>query len=127
MKIGNFKGKVVGVKIRNTDSRKNGGWATQTFKIEGSLLEPETLDLRVQEHDLVWSPEVLKEAGTWDQLLQKITKTRNQSEENPSLERFFFSGTRELRYLWFHLITFSGQGGGLQHFAPIPQLGKVHR
>ena len=126
MKIGNFKGKVVGVKLRNTDSKKNGGWATQIFKIEGSLLEPETLDLRVQEHDLVWSPEVLKEAGTWDQLLEKMMKPRNQSEENPSLESFFFSGTRELRYLWFHLITFTGQGGGLQHFAPIPQLGEVH-
>ena len=125
LKIGNFKGKVVGVKLRNTDSKKNGGWATQIFKIEGSLLEPETLDLRVQEHDLVWSPEVLKEAGTWDQLLEKMMKPRNQSEENPSLERFFFSGTRELRYLWFHLVTFNGQGGGLQHFAPIPQLGKV--
>ena len=32
MKIGNFKGKVVGVKMRNTDSRKNGGSATQKFK-----------------------------------------------------------------------------------------------
>ena len=77
MKIGNFKGKVVGVKLRNADSRKNGGWATQIFKIEGSLLEPETLDLRVREHDLVWSPEVLKEAGTWDQLLEKMMKPRN--------------------------------------------------
>ena len=125
MKIGNFKGKVVGVKLRNTDSRKNGGRATKIFKVEGSLLEPETLDLRVQEHDLVWSPEILREAGTWDLLFVKMMEPGNQPEDNPSLERFFFSGTRELRYLWFHLITFTGQGGGLQHFAPIPQLGKV--
>ena len=76
MKIGNFKGKFVGVKLRNTDSRKNGGRATKIFKVEGSLLEPETLDLRVQEHDLVWSPEVLKEAGTWDPLLSKMMKSR---------------------------------------------------
>ena len=69
MKIANFKDKVVGVKMRNRDSRKNGGWATQTFKIEGSLLE--TLDLRVPEHDLVWSPEVLKEAGSWDSCWKK--------------------------------------------------------
>ena len=126
MKIGNFKSKIVGVKLRNTDSGKSGGWATHIFKIEGSLLEPETLDLRVQEHNLMWSPEVLKKAGTWDLLLLKMMKPRKQSEENPSLETFFFTATRELRYLWFHLITFNGEGGGLQYLAPIPQLGEVH-
>ena len=126
VKIGNFKSKVVGVKLRNTDSRSNGGRATQIFKLEGSLLEPETLDLRVQEHDLTWSPEILKEAGTWDVLLVKMMKPGNQPEDNPPLETFFFKATKELRYLWFHLITFNGEGGGLQYFAPIPQLGEVH-
>ena len=33
MKIGNFKSKIVGVKLRNTDSRKNGGWATQILSL----------------------------------------------------------------------------------------------
>ena len=56
-------------------------------------------------------------------LLSKMLKSRNQSEENPSLETFFFKATKELRYLWFHLITFNGEGGGLQYFAPIHQLG----
>ena len=64
MKVGNNKRSVVGVKIRNTDSTKNGGRATEIFKLEGSLLkEPESLGQRVQEHDLSWTPEIFKESG----------------------------------------------------------------
>ena len=128
MKVGNNKRSVVGVKIRNTDSTKNGGRATEIFKLEGSLLkEPESLGQRVQEHDLSWTPEILKESGQWEELLTKMMKPRDQSEANPPLETFFFFAAKEVRYLWFHLLTFNGLGGGLQFFAPILHSGEINR
>ena len=128
MKVGNNKRSVAGIKIRNTDSTKNGGRATEIFKLEGSLLkEPESLGQRVQEHDLSWTPEILKESGQWEELLTKMMKPRDQSEANPPLETFFFFAAKEVRYLWFHLLTFNGLGGGLQFFAPILHSGEINR
>ena len=125
MKVANFVRKVVGVKMKNIDRTKSGNWATDTFTVEGSLLkEPEVIITRSQGH--TWTSQILADAGTWDNLLTKMMKPRNQSEANPPVETFYFSATTEVRYLWFHLLSFHGIGGGLQYFNPILQSGELH-
>ena len=119
VRVGNSKKKIVGVHIRNTNNTSN--WATRTFKLEGSLLkEPEKIAQRSQENTALWTPEILKDAGKWDKLLVATL------EDNQTLQTFFFNGTTELRYLWFHLLSFHGKGGGLHYFAPILQLGEYY-
>jgi len=117
VRVGNSKRKIVGVEIRNT---KKGLSQTVQFQLEGSLLkEPEQVGLR---RALAWTPEVLKAAGDWEVLLsQQTLKEQSLSQENPPMESIFFDVPTELRYLWFHLLSFHGQGGGLRYFAPILQ------
>ena len=123
MKVANSKRKIVGVKIRNTFNAGKSLWAAKGFQIEGSLLkEPDTLSQRTNP---TWTPEILKEAGSWTVLLRGTLKTKSQSQSKPSLETFFFGATTELRYLWFNLSSYYGQGGGLQYFAPILQSGEI--
>ena len=118
LRVGNSKRKIVGVQIRNTF---NANWGTRTFKLEGSLLkEPERIAQRAKENTAQWTPEILKAAGEWDKLLNVAL------EEKQTLQSFFFDGTTELRYLWFHLLSFYGKGGGLHYFAPILQSGECH-
>ena len=117
MKVGNSKRKIVGVHVRNIHNVTNGDWATKIFYLEGALLkDPETLAQRGQ---LPWTPEILKKAGRWEELLTKTLKNK----QSP-LQTFFFEATTEIRYLWFHLLKFHGRGGGLQYFAPILQSGE---
>ena len=125
MKVSNSKRKIVGVKIRNTFNAGKGLWAAKGFQIEGSLLkEPDTLSQRTQ--GTTWTPEILKEAGSWSVLTSGTLKTKSQGQSKPPLETFFFEATTELRYLWFHLLSYHGdQGGGLQYFAPILQSGEI--
>ena len=120
MKVGNSKRKIVGVHIKNIHNASNGEWATKIFHLEGALLkEPETVGQRGQENEPSWTPEVLKKAGPWEELLDETL------EETPSLlQAFYFKNTTEIRYLWFHLVSFYGRGGGLQYFAPILQSGE---
>ena len=127
MKVANSKRKIVGVKIRNTFNAGKGLWAAKGFQIEGSLLkEPDTLSHQARGTNPTWTPEILKEAGSWTVLLRGTLKTKSQGQLKPPLETFFFEATTELRYLWFHLLSFyGGQGGGLQYFAPILQSGNI--
>ena len=119
VRVGNSKRKIVGVQIRNTYNTSKGYWATSRFKVEGSLLkEPEKPVQRSRENTPHWTPDLLKDAGEWDELLDAKLK------ENQTLQTFFFEGTTELRYLWFHLLGFHGNGGGLNYFAPILQSGE---
>ena len=120
MKVGNSKRKIVGVHVRNIHNASNGEWATKIFYLEGALLkEPETVGQRGQENEPSWTAEILKKAGTWEELLTKTLKNK----QSP-LQTFFFEATTEIRYLWFHLLRFHGRGGGLQYFAPILQSGE---
>ena len=124
MKVSNSKRKIVGVKIRNTFNAGKGLWAAKGFQIEGSLLkEPDTLSQRT--HGTTWTPEILKEAGSWRVLITGALKTKSQGQSKPPLETFFFRAATELRYLWFNLLSYYGQGGGLQYFAPILQSGEI--
>ena len=124
MKVANSKRKIVGVKIRNTFNAGKSLWAAKGFQIEGSLLkEPDTLSQRTQ--GTTWTPEILKEAGSWSVLISGTLKTKSQGQAKPPLETFFFGATTELRYLWFNLSSYHGQGGGLQYFAPILQSGEI--
>ena len=122
VRVGNSKRKIVGIEVRNT--KKGLLWQTVQFQLEGSLLkEPEQVGLR---RALAWTPEVLKAAGEWEVLLsQQTLKEQSLSQENPPLESIFFDVPTELRYLWFHLLSFHGQGGGLRYFAPILQSGDL--
>ena len=123
MKVANSKRKIVGVKIRNTFNAGKSLWAAKGFQIEGSLLkEPGTLSQRTNP---TWTPEILKEAGSWTVLLRGTLKTKSQDQSKPPLETFFFGATTELRYLWFNLNSYYGQGGGLQYLAPILQSGEI--
>ena len=117
MKVGNSRRKIVGVHFVQ-NSKWN--WATKRFRLEGALLkEPEIVGQRGQENEPSWSPEILKKAGPWEELLDETLK------KTPSLlQTFFFKNTTEIRYLWFHLVSFYGRGGGLQYFAPILQSGE---
>ena len=118
VRVGNSKRKIVGVRIRNTNTNET-KWATRTFKLEGSLLkEPERITQRAKENTAQWTPEILKAEGEWYKLLNVTL------EDNQTLQSFFFDGTTELRYLWFHLLSFYGEGGGLHYFAPILQSGE---
>ena len=120
MRVGNSRRKIVGVHIRNTNNASKGYWATRTFQLEGSLLEePERIAQRVKENTAHWTPDILKTAGIWEELLN-VTLEVNQTQ----IQTFFFDATTEVRYLWFHLLTFYGKGGGLQYFAPILQSGE---
>ena len=118
MKVGNSKRKIVGVHaIQNS---KNKSWATKRFRLEGALLkEPEIVGQRGQENEPSWTQEVLKKAGPWEELLNKTLK-----KDPTLLQTLFFKNTTEIRYLWFHLVSFYGLGGGLQYFAPILQSGE---
>ena len=121
IKVGNSKRKLVGVNLRNTHNITNATWATDIFKLEGALLEdPETLDQRIP---LTWTPEILRKAGRWDRLTARQMESELQNLKDPPIQTFFFTAVRELRYLWFHLRTFHGEGGGLQYFGPILQTG----
>ena len=119
MKVGNSRRKIVGVHaIQNS---KYPSWATKRFRLEGALLkEPDTVGQRGQENEPSWTPEVLKKAGPWEELLDETL------EKDPTLlQTFFFKNTTEIRYLWFHLVSFHGRGGGLQYFTPILQSGEL--
>ena len=126
MKVANSKRKIVGVKIRNTFNAGKALWAAKGFQIEGSLLkEPDTLSHQARGTNPTWTPEILKEAGSWTVLLRGTLKTKSQGQSKPPLETLFFGATTELRYLWFNLNSYYGQGGGLQYFAPILQSGEI--
>ena len=121
MKVGNSKRKIVG--IHAIQNSKYPSWATKRFRLEGALLkEPDKVGQRGQENQPSWTLEVLKKAGPWEELLDETL------ERTPSLlQTFFFKNTTEIRYLWFHLVsfyTYRGKGGGLQYFAPILQSGE---
>ena len=118
MKVGNSRRKIVGVHAVQNSKNKN--WATKRFRLEGALLkEPDAVGQRGQENEPSWTPEVLKKAGPWEELLDETL------EKDPTLlQTFFFKNTTEIRYLWFHLVSFYGRGGGLQYFAPILQSGE---
>ena len=123
MKVGNSKRKIVGVHVKNIYYNNERHWATNQFLLEGSLLEEnETISQREQAS---WTPQILKKAGRWEELLEVTLEDRRQSKQPPPLQTFFFKNTTEIRYLWFHLVSFYGKsGGGLQYFAPILQLGE---
>ena len=118
VRVGTSKQKIVGVEMRNTRKTNNPYQATKTFHIEGSLLkEPETSSRKAEDFD--WTSDVLLNAGSWDVLL-----ANEKLEERSQLQQFYFEATTELRFLWFHLHSFYGEGGGLQYFAPIRQSGR---
>ena len=118
MKVGNSRRKIVGVHAVQNSKNKN--WATKRFRLEGALLkEPDTVGQRGQENEPSWTPEVLKKAGPWEELLDETLKNTRSL-----LQTFFFKNTTEIRYLWFHLVSFYGRGGGLQYYTPILQLGE---
>ena len=120
VRVGTSKQKIVGVEIRNTRRSNNPYQATKTFHIEGSLLkEPETSSRKATHFDKMWTSDVLLHAGSWDVLL-----ANKKLEAGSQLQQFFFAATAELRFLWFHLHGFYGEGGGLQYFSPIRQSGK---
>ena len=120
VRVGNSKQKIVGVEMKNTRRSNNPYQATKTFHILGSLLkEPETSSRRAEDFDKIWSSDVLLDAGSWDVLL-----ANEKLEARSQLQRFYFEATAELRFLWFHLHSFYGEGGGLQYFSPIRQSGK---
>ena len=120
VRVGTSKQKIVGVEMKNTLTTNNPYQATKTFHIEGSLLkEPETSSRKAEDFDKIWTSDVLLDAGSWDVLL-----ANEKLEAGSQLQRFYFAATTELRFLWFHLHGFYGEGGGLQYFAPIHQSGK---
>ena len=120
MRVGNSAKKVVGATIKNTPYSKNGGWATKDFRLEGSLLrDTETLAQRTQGFNPTWTPEEFRKAGNWSVLL--TNKMYNQ-RSNPTRD-FFFEAVTELRFVWFYVLSFYKEGGGLQYFAPIFQSG----
>ena len=120
VRVGTFKQKFVGVEMKNILKSNNPYQATKTFHILGSLLkEPETSSRRAEDFDMIWTSDVLLDAGSWDVLL-----ANEKLEARSQLQRFYFEATTELRFLWFHLHSFYGEGGGLQYFAPIYQSGR---
>ena len=120
MRVGNSRRKIVGVRIKNTYNTSKGFRATRAFQLEGSLLkEPERIVQRAKENHVYWTQDLLKTSGRWEELLN-VTLEENQTQ----IQTFFFEATTELRYLWFHLRSFHGKGGGLQYFAPILQSGE---
>ena len=120
VRVGTSKQKIVGVEMKNTRRSNNPYQATKTFHIEGSLLkEPETSSRKAPHFDKMWTSDVLLNAGSWDVLL-----ANKKLEPGSQLQRFYFEATAELRFLWFHIHSFYGEGGGLQYFSPIRQSGK---
>ena len=123
LRVGNSKQKILGVNMKNTHNTTKEHWATDIFKLEGSLLkEPDTVDQRSQ-GIITWTPEILRKAGIWDQLIFQQMESKLEKLKDP-VQTFFFSEMHELRYLWFHLLSFHGEGGGLQYMTPILQRGK---
>ena len=123
LRVGNSKQKILGVNMKNTHNTTKEHWATDIFKLEGSLLkEPDTVDQRSQ-GIITWTPEILRKAGIWDQLIFQQMESKLEKLKDP-VQTFFFSEMHELRYLWFHLLSFHGDGGGLQYMTPILQRGK---
>ena len=120
IRVGNSAKKVVGARIRNTPYSSDGSWATMDFRLEGSLLrDAETLNQRTQGFNPTWTPGEFRKAGNWSVLLTK--KMYNQVD-NPTRD-FYFETSTELRFVWFHVLSFYKEGGGLQYFAPIFQSG----
>ena len=120
VRVGTFKQKIVGVEMKNTRRSNNPYQATEKFHILGSLLKKlETSSRSAADFDKIWTPYVLLNAGSWDVLL-----ANKKLEAGSQLQQFFFAATTELRFLWFHLHGFYGEGGGLQYFAPIRQSGR---
>ena len=120
MRVGNSAKKVVGATIKNTPYSRDGGWATKDFRLEGSLLrDAEILTQRTQGFNPTWTPEEFRKAGNWSVLLTR--KMHNQA--TTPFQNFYFEASTELRFVWFHLLSFYKEGGGLQYFAPIFQSG----
>ena len=119
VRVGNSTQKIVGVEMKNTLKSNNPYQATEKFHILGSLLKKLETSSR-SAADKIWTPYVLLNAGSWDVFLAS-----KKLERGSHLQQFYFEATAELRFLWFNLHSFYGEGGGLQYFAPIHQSGRA--
>ena len=104
VKVDSCERTIVGFQIKNKGKGSVKGWATKAFKVSGSK----------------------KENGPWQTLVEaELVDTRGGKAA--SLLNFTFEEPVELQYLRFDLVSYWGNGGGLQYFAPIPATSKQHQ
>ena len=92
---------IAGCQIKNKGAGARTSWATKSFRVSGSL----------------------KEKGPWQSLVEDELADTTKGEA-AFLLNFTFKNPVEIKFLKFDLISFWGDGGGLQYFAAIPALGK---
>ena len=92
---------IVGCQIKNKGKGPNGGWATDEFRVSGSV----------------------NETGPWKTLVEAhLADTRGV---NAPLVNFTFVEPVEIKYIKFEMVSsWGGFGGGLQYFAAIPATSK---
>ena len=93
---------IAGCQIKNIGGIDN-GWGTKNFRISGSM----------------------NETGPWETLVEdQLVDTRGVAA---SLQSFTFDKPVEIQFIKFDLISYWGDGGGLQYFAAIPATSKKHQ
>ena len=92
---------IAGCQIKNKGAGSRTGWATKSFRVSGSL----------------------NERDPW-QTLVKGELVDTTGGRRAALLNFTFEKPVEIQFMKFDLISFWGDGGGLQYFAAIPAPGK---
>ena len=94
---------VAGCQIKNKGKGANPNWATKAFKIYGAK----------------------NESGPWKTLLEE--ELIDTTWDKASLINFTFDEAVEVLYLRFDLVSYWGNGGGLQYFAAILTTGNYSK
>ena len=95
---------IAGCQIKNQGKGSVRGRATKEFRVSGSM----------------------NENGPWETLVEdQLVDTSGDTAA--SLLNFTFEQTVEAQFLKFELVSFWGNGGGLQYFAAIPATSKEHQ
>ena len=94
---------IAGCQIKNIGKGDTSGWAIKDFKVSGSM----------------------NENGPWETLVEdQLVDTSNGGAA--SRLNFTFDNPEEIQFIKFELISYWGEGGGLQYFAAIPATSKKH-
>ena len=94
---------IAGCQVKNKGAGSRTGWATKSFRVSGSL----------------------NERDPWQTLVEgELVDTTGG--RRAALLNFTFEKPVEIQFMKFELISFWGDGGGLQYFAAIPASGKGH-
>ena len=95
---------IAGCQIKNTGKKVWYDFATKGFKISGSMIKN----------------------GPWETLVEDQLVETSWGEAAPLLN-FTFDKPVEIQFIMFDLISYWGDGGGLQYFAAIPATSKKHQ